>query len=110
MSQNVSNIAHIVTWRLNGASAKEREQQARLMVQAFEAARAEVPGLLSMQIGANVIDAPDAWDVALYMTFASRAHLAAYQAHPSHLAIKQLVGPMRTARCQVDFELPGGFR
>lgn len=107
MSENVSSIAHIVTWRLNGVSAEEREQQARSMVQAFEAARTEVPGLLSMHVGANVIDAPDAWDVALYMAFASRAHLDAYQAHPSHLAIKQQVGPMRAARCQVDFELSG---
>lgn len=106
MSQNVSNIAHVVTWRLNGASTEEREQQAQSMVKAFEAARAEVPGLLSMHIGANVIDAPDAWDVALYMVFASRAHLEAYQSHPSHLAIKKLVSPMRVARCQVDFELP----
>jgi hypothetical protein len=107
MSHSAPGIAHIVTWRLNGATAEARKQQAQLMVQAFEAARPEVPGLLQMHVGSNVIDAPDAWDVALYMAFASRTHLEAYQAHPSHLAIKQLVGPMRFARCQVDFELPG---
>lgn len=106
MTHNVPCIVHIVTWRLNGATAEVRKQQAQSMVQAFEAARFEVPGLLHLQVGPNVIEAPDAWDVALYMVFSSRIHLDAYLVHPSHLDIKQLVGPIRAARSQVDFELP----
>lgn len=99
-------IAHIVTWRLNGTTAHIRAEQAQGIVQAFRATSSEIPGLLRMDIGANVVDASDAWDLALYMEFASRADLQAYQTHPSHLAIKALVGPMRSARAQVDFELP----
>ena len=53
-----------------------------------------------------MIDAlPDAWDLALSMVFASRADLEAYNAHPAHRQIKTLMGPMRLARCQVDFEM-----
>lgn len=73
------------------------------MVQAFEALRTQIPGLLRMEVGANVIEAPDAWDVALYMVFASRDALDAYQTHPGHLKIKTLVGPMRSDRVQADF-------
>ena len=98
-------IVHIVSWRLNGVSAAQRCEQAERIIQAFEAARPQMGGLLRMEAGTNVIEAPDAWDLAVVMTFASRAALDAYQAHPSHLAIKALVGPMRSARSQVDFEL-----
>lgn len=96
-------IAHIVTWRLNGATVQERNVQALQVVQAFEAARADITGLLRMEVGANMIDSPQAWDVALYMVFASRAHLQSYQTHPSHLRIKSLMAPMKADRGQADF-------
>jgi Stress responsive A/B Barrel Domain len=98
-------IAHIVTWRLNGTSAQERAEQAQRIMDAFKATQPLVPGLLRLDIGPNAIEAIDAWDLGAYMVFASRADLEAYQCHPSHLAIKALVGPMRSARAQVDFEL-----
>lgn len=104
MSNPTASFVHIVTWRLNGATPTERSQQAARVVNAFEQARNSVSGLLRMEVGCNVVDTADAWDVALCMVFASRSDLDAYQAHPSHLAIKQLMGPMRLTRSQVDFE------
>ena len=100
-------IVHIVTWRLNGATPEARCEQAQQIVQAFEAARHEVPGLLRMEVGQNLDDAAsaDGWDLALYMVFASRDAMRAYEMHPSHLRIKALVKPMRSARGQVDFFL-----
>ena len=62
-----------------------------------------------MEIGHNVVDATDAWDLARYTVFASRADLEAYQTHPSNLAINALEATMRAARTQVDFELPVNF-
>lgn len=96
-------LAHLVTWRLNGATPDERRYQARTIVDAFEALRAQVSGLLRMEVGSNIVEASDAWDVALYMVFASRADLDAYQTHPGHLQIKTMVGPLRSERGQADF-------
>lgn len=101
----MSAISHVVMWKLNGATAAERQAQAEVMVRAFELARDRVPGLLRLEVGANTIDAADAWDLALSMVFASRQALEAYNADPEHLKIKQLMGPMRLARSQVDFEI-----
>lgn len=103
LSHLTTPVAHIVTWRLNGATPQARRQQADRVAQAFEALRAEVPGLLRMEVGANLSDAPDAWDVALCMVFASVADLRRYETHPAHLEIKALVGPMRAQRGQADF-------
>lgn len=98
-------IVHIVSWRLHGSSPEERSGHARRIVAAFENARTQVDGLLRLEAGPNLIEAPDAWDLAVVMVFASRAALDAYQTHPSHLAIKALVGPLRSVRGQIDFEL-----
>lgn len=98
-------IVHIVMWRMNGATADDRLSQARTAVAAFEATRGTIAGVLDMQVGVNVVEAPDAWDVALSMRFENRAALEAYANHPAHLEIKRLVGPLRLERKQVDFEL-----
>jgi len=102
----MSAIVHLVMWKLNGATAADRQAQAQVMVQAFDAVRGQVPGLLRMDVGANLVGAEDAWDLALSMVFASRSALDAYNVHPAHQAIKALMRPMRQTRAQVDFEIP----
>lgn len=96
-------VAHVVIWRLNGATARDRGAQARQVVLAFEAMRCDIAGLLRMEVGANVTKSAQAWDLALYMVFASHADLRAYEAHPRHLSIKKLMAPMKTDRGQADF-------
>lgn len=91
-------IVHVVSWRLNGKSAMERRQQADTIVAAVELTRGQVPGLASLDVGRNVIDAGDAWDVGAVMVFQSRAALDAYQTHPAHLALKAVVAPLRSAQ------------
>ena len=97
-------IVHVVSWRLNGKSPMERRQQADTIVAAVELTRGQVPGLASLDVGCNVIDASDAWDVGAVMVFQSRAALDAYQTHPAHLALKAVIAPLRSARSQLDFE------
>lgn len=98
-------MAHMVMWKLNGATAQARQAQAQTLVQAFEATRGKLPGVLRMEVGANLIDAADACDLALCMVFESRQALEAYNAHPEHLKIKEMMGLWRLARSQVDFEI-----
>lgn len=100
-------MAHMVMWKLGGATAQERRDRALDLVQGFEALRGKVPGLLRLEVGANVIDAANASDLALYMVFESRQALDAYSAHPEHLQIKAVMAPLRVARSQADFELAG---
>ena len=100
-----SPIVHLVFWKLNGTTNGDKTSQADQIIAAFRALPPKVDGLMSVQVRQNCIDHPDAWDVSVYMLFSSAASLASYQAHPMHLAIKQLVGPMRLERGQVDFEL-----
>lgn len=100
----MSEIVHVVSWRLNGRTPLERAQQADTIIAAVEATRGQITGLVSLEVGRNVVEAPDAWDVGAVMVFHNRAALEAYQRHPEHLALKAIVAPLRSARSQLDFE------
>lgn len=97
-------LVHMVMWKLNGATVQARQVQAQVLVQAFEAIRGKVPGLLRMEVGVNLIEAADACDLGLWMVFESRQALMDYNAHPEHLKIKDMLTPLRVARSQTDFE------
>jgi hypothetical protein len=100
----VTEIVHILAWKLNGDTPVERQRQADTIVAAVAATRGRIPGLVSLDVGPNLIDAADAWDVGAVMVFASRADLDAYQTHPEHLALKAVVAPLRSARAQCDLK------
>lgn len=100
----MTEIVHVVSWRLNGTTAEQRRAQAATIVAALEATRRRIPGLVSLDAGCNVVEAADAWDVGAVMVFANLAALQAYQTHPEHLALKAVIAPLRSARSQLDFE------
>jgi hypothetical protein len=72
----------------------------------FESLRGRIPGLLHLEIGVDESHADYAFDVVLYSEFASREALAAYAEHPEHLRVRRALGDVRTARHQVDYEVP----
>ncbi|WP_137894627.1 Dabb family protein [Ramlibacter sp. 2FC] len=98
----MSRILHLVMWQLSGATSAERRLQAEPVVRAFEALSGKIDGLQSLAVGPNAIEADGAWDLAVAMTFTSRAALDAYKLHPAHQAIKSLMEPLRSARAQAD--------
>lgn len=105
-SQTKSQVwVHLVLWQLNGANAEIKSTQAQEVVSAFQGLVGQVPGLLSLTVGANELKSDGAWDLGLSMKFESLQALEAYNQMPEHLAIKALMGPMRQARAMVDFRL-----
>lgn len=103
MNHSSKQVAHVVMWKINGEDDATRQAQKQVLLEAFHGVKDCTPGLIRMEIGSNFIEAPDAWDVALYMVFSSREALEDYLAHPAHLDVKKKVEPIRSARCQVDF-------
>ena len=101
-------IKHIVMWSVRGEDATTRQHNLALLKAEFESLRGRVPGLLHLEIGFDFSRIDYACDVVLYSEFVSREALTAYAEHPEHLRVKQALGSMRTARHQVDYELPLG--
>ena len=94
-------IKHIVMFRLEGQGTAE---VAARFKEAIEALPAQIPQLVSAEVGIN--DGPDAgnWTIVLTATCADYADLAAYAAHPAHLACVAIIKPLLAARACVDYQ------
>lgn len=96
-------IKHIVMWNVKGSTPEERGESLRRIHAAFDGLVGVIPGLIALEVGADVSRVDDACDVVLYTEFESREALDAYSTHPDHLRIKGELAGVRIARRQVDY-------
>lgn len=100
-------IKHIVMWRVGGSSEQGKKDSMSLLKQAFESLNGKIPGMRMLEIGLDASCVDYACDVVLYSEFDSPDALTAYANHPEHLRVKELIGEIRIARHQVDYETAG---
>ncbi len=97
-------VKHIVFWSLlEEADGRSREENAKLIKAGLERLVGIVDGLRAAQVGTN-LNGGD-YDLCLYSEFDSMEHLKAYQTHPEHLKVRELVSKVRSARVAFDFEV-----
>ncbi|MGN6389050.1 MAG: Dabb family protein [Burkholderiaceae bacterium] len=98
-------IRHIVFWKLKErAEGEDRATNARKMKEMLDACADIVPGILKLEVVLAQPDMEATADVALVSEFASKEALAAYQAHPRHVALKPFFGAVRESRHCFDYE------
>jgi hypothetical protein len=94
-------IRHIVCWKLVEENKTEHAQKIQSMLQNLVG---QVPGLLRLEVGINLKEAPDDnWDVVLNSDFESMAALDAYQVHSLHKEAAAFIITVRTNRVCVDY-------
>jgi Stress responsive A/B Barrel Domain len=104
--REISVIRHIVMWKLfEQAEGATRAENAQKLQQKLEACREIVPGILRLHVGIAQPGLESKRDVILDADFADKSALDAYQAHPTHEALKAFVGKIRESRHCVDFEV-----
>ena len=96
-------IRHLVLWTLNPDKKNKADEIAAELGEKFRALVGVVDGLESVELGKNYNG--DAYDLVLNCTFSTREAERAYQSHPAHLAIKQVVHGRVCARTSADYEL-----
>ncbi len=98
-------IKHIVAWRFKdaalGATKAENLKRAKA---AIEALADLVPTVRHLEVGLDIGAAHDSWDIVIYSEFDDRAGLDAYQVHPEHVKVAELIGEMRELRAAIDYE------
>lgn len=98
-------LKHVVMWRLKDeAEGADRATNARRVKTALESLRGRIPGLVHLEVGIDVERSSAAYDVVLVSEFEGAAALAAYQVHPDHVKVAELIGRVRSERAVVDYE------
>ena len=98
-------VTHIVFWRfLDEANGQDREANLARVSSALQALPALIPEIETLEVGRDFNRSGAAFDLALYTRFASREHLATYQAHPEHQKVKDLVVAVVAETAVVDYE------
>ena len=94
-------IRHVVTFRLRGSEA-ERRAAAMTFKEAIEALPEVIDVLKKVEVGININPA-ETYDMALIAEAETLADVAAYSAHPAHVAAVGIIKPMIESRTCVDF-------
>ena len=99
-------VKHIVFWKLRAdLSTEERDLALQRIKRGFEALPGKVPGLLSIEIGADFRRGTDASDLVLYSEFESREALAGYATHAEHHKLAPMVAELQVEKRIVDYEI-----
>lgn len=64
----------------------------------------KVPGLISMEAGADFMGSARSFDLALIAKFETREDLDVYADHPEHVKVKEYIHKVLEKGVSVDFE------
>jgi hypothetical protein len=99
-------IKHIVFWKLKdfaeGATKKENAQKIKAQL---EGLKMKIKEVRALEVGVNINDSADSYDIALYSEFASLEDLKRYQHHPEHIKAGDFVINLRLDRKVVDYQV-----
>lgn len=99
-------IRHIVMWKLKDeALGMKKPALAAELKKRLDALPGRVPGILSFEVGLNVLDGETNRDVVLVSTFDSLTTLQAYGDHPVHQEVVAFVKQIVEERRAVDFQV-----
>ena len=89
-------IKHIVMWKfLEQAQGKSRQENLDHVAGLLQALQAQVPELISLEIGQDIGVGRDTYDMVLITTFDDAEALQRYQDHPEHKEISHYVAKVR---------------
>jgi hypothetical protein len=98
-------IKHVVMWKLKdfaeGAKKNDNAQNIKLQL---EGLKNKIKEVRSMEVGINLNDSADSYDIALYAEFASLEDLKKYQHHPEHVKVGDFIIKLRLDRKVVDYQ------
>ncbi|MGN6425627.1 Dabb family protein [uncultured Leifsonia sp.] len=96
-------IRHVVSWKLATTDETERAEQAARIKAGLESLPAEIPEILSLEVGVNALLPGDNFDVVLISDFADADALDRYVQAPAHQTVAAYIRSVTAARSAVDF-------
>lgn len=91
-------VTHIVCHKYT-----DREE-AKVIAPMLKSLVGKVPGLISMEAGADFMGSARSFDLALVAKFETKEDLAVYADHPEHVKVKEYIHKVLEKGVSVDFE------
>ncbi|MBT9466439.1 Dabb family protein [Hydrogenophaga sp.] len=99
-------LQHIVMWKIKDLGAEGDKATNIAKAKALLDACAQlVPGIERFEVATARPDLEGTYDLVLNSSFTDRAALAAYQTHPSHVALKPFMRKVVLERQCMDYEI-----
>jgi hypothetical protein len=95
-------IRHVVMFRWKDSFTEEIRSR---WIEGLEGLNGNIPGLLALTHGPDVLHTDRSWDHVIIADFQDREALAVYNTHPLHEAIKPFSLPNVQDLAYVDLEL-----
>lgn len=94
-------IRHIVLFWLKDKDAETIRQT----VDKLNAMKGKIPGMLTLDAGADIVGSPRSCDICLCETFETREALEAYRTHPVHLPVQAHMHAVMERSASADYEV-----
>lgn len=99
-------IRHIVLFKLkNFDSEIEKSEVLNTLKSSLDGLKSKIPEIQQFEVGINLKDSPNAFDLGLNSEFLSLNDLEKYRVHPEHVKVVELIRKHTSDRVVVDYEL-----
>jgi len=95
-------IRHIVLFWLKEKDDATVKQTVDMLL----SMRGKIPGMLSLDAGADMVGSPRSCDICLCETFETREALETYRTHPVHLPVQAHMHAVMDHSASADYEVP----
>ncbi|ABS39297.1 Dabb family protein [Clostridium botulinum] len=98
-------IKHIVMWRLKEfAEGKSKLENANIIKINLEDLKHRIDEVKLIEVGVNINNSQQAYDVVLYSEFENLDDLNLYQNHPDHVKVGEFINKVKEDRIVTDYE------
>lgn len=94
-------LTHIVCWKYKPETTEEQREE---HVAALKNLPNTIPEVLTFSVGRDVLHLERSFDTGLVATYANRAALDVYDAHPEHKKVQAIGREIAEKVVSVDFE------
>ena len=98
-------IKHIVMWKLKEfAEGNNKSENANIIKNSLESLEEKISAIKFIEVGININEAKQSYDVVLCSEFESMEALDIYQNHPEHVKAAEFIKKAVEDRVAVDYE------
>lgn len=97
-------LKHIVFWKfLDNAEGHTKQENMDIVKDGLMSLVGKVPGLLSAEVGQDVLHSGMSFDMCLVCTFNDLDGMLAYRDHPEHVKVASYIAKVKYERAVIDY-------